>query len=305
MSLDLGRIVAPEGEKTVLMVGENHDHMATGSGLTICKAFKPDAVVIEYDMDRLISSGIYYLLHELRENPDQACHYRVLLRDYHTKSAAIVAAMYAGQNNLPLHLADWHPTHPDKIGDYFSGEAPGFVCTYLNGESGLAEFGSIFESTIETLLGPDEKKEALKMREEIYKVRARGKSREMKKCYWHGTLFETPQAMLIRNEYTAMVLNSIDAERILYIGGAGHFRPLTCYIEDWHQKFDFITPLQDLVVADNKYYIDLPALMSSSQRQHLREELGTDKMPIKITETRPLSLEWHLLNYMQDNGGPL
>lgn len=302
--MDLSKIVAPEGEKTVLMVGENHDHMSTGSGLTLCKAFQPDVVVIEYDIDRIIRSGLDYLLHELRENPEQHCHYRVLLQDYSYKSAAIVAAMYAAQHEIPLYLADWHPTHPDNIGDFFSGESPSFVYYYAgpDDDPGWAGLGRSFESTIETLLGFDEKMEALNMQAKTYKVRARGKKEEMKRFLWYNVLCETPQAMLIRNEYTAMVLNSIDAERILYIGGAGHFRPVSCFIEDWHQKFDFITPLQDLVVADNKYYIDLPAFISSSQRQYLKEELGTDELPIKVTETKTITLPWETLEYMQKGG---
>lgn len=300
--MDLSKLVAPEGEKTVLMVGEDHYQDSMITLLSLCHAFKPDVIAIESDADRMIRKKLTITLESACDYPQGFTDYREYTLATGDVSSLSSAAIYAAQSKLPLYLIDWHPTHPGNIGDWFSGEAPRFVYTEERlgwASLGWAGLGRSFDNTIETLLGFREKMEALNMQAETYKVLARDKGEGERRFIWYNTLCETPHGILIRNEYTAMALNSIDAERILYVGGAGHFRPVTTHLEDWHQRFDFITPLQDLVVADNKYYVDLPALRWPKHRQYAREELGTDEFPIKITKTVQPRLEWQNLEYFK------
>lgn len=312
--MDLSRLVAPGGEKTVLMVGEYHEDNELDQILSLCESFGPDAIAIEMQADRLIRydeiDGIRTLLDEIRGHPDRSLPETLL--DYQkTISAMNGAAMYAAHHNLPLYLADWHPTAPENIGDYFAGKAPNFIHTKNRERRSWKWLVNALEHTMGTLFGPGwsgeldpQLRDALESRPpetDDSDVMALTESTYCAKFFLYSG--GTPHGHALRNEYTAMVLNSIDAERILYVGGAGHFRRTTYHGGRRFHWLDSADPLQKLVAAPHKHYVDLPAHKYPAELQRVKEEFGTDEFSIRITETQPIALPWHLLDYMRDNGG--
>ncbi len=304
--MDLSRLVAPEGEKTVLMVGEGEDHEQYGLPeiLDICRAFRPDAIVIERDADRMGLEPwhtIGELLRDLRSSGEQP-DYEALLSDRGQAATAMrIAAMYAAHTGLPLYLADWQPTPPESLADFFTGEVPRFAGTGRPEEQGWKGLADTFEETIGTLFGPQEKFWAnVFIGERIMLESSWKDDAETRGLMRYDLLCLSPQGMALRNEYTAMVLNNIEAERILYVGGAAHFCPRSHYIRDMRIRVDSVIPLQELIDAPHKYYVDLEAHRSPEKFQDILAELGAEGFPARIAKTAQPRLEWERLGYWRE-----
>lgn len=307
--MDLSRLVAPEGEKTVLMVGEIHKAECPGEMLDILHAFKPDAVAIEYSADRLLAdeqlNSLLTLLHN--HNPPLATRvnndFTLLgLLNAHTRGlkSMPLAAAYAGYVGVPLYLADWQPTPPSAIGDWFT-TLPDWLIDG-QGKKHLTQKGLVgrLEDTIATLFGKEGLFEAeCHIGKNLHYATCRVECEETYSTIKYDLLCQSPQGIALRNEYQAMVLNSLPGERILYVGGAAHCRPKSYFREIGHCIPNYLQPVQHLV-RGRRYYIDLPAILSEKERASALEELGTDEFPMEVTKTIEPRLEWERLGYWRE-----
>lgn len=302
--MDLSRLIAPEGEKTVLMVGEGEDHEQHGLPeiLDLCRLFRPDAVAIERDADRMRLEpwhAIGELLRDLRSSGEQPDHGALLSERGRVATPMRIAAMYAAHTGLPLYLADWQPIPAESIMDYFSGRVPRFAGTGQPDELGWKGLAAAFEEAIGTLFGPQERFWANAfIGERLMLESSWGDDAETRGLMRYDLLCLSPQGMALRNEYTARALNALKEKRILYVGGAAHFCPRTHFMRDTHHVIDSITPLQELIDAPYRYYVDLEASRNPGQFQDVLHELGVDEFPARITKTAQPRLEWERLGYM-------
>lgn len=304
--MDLSRLAAPVGEKAVLMVGEgeNHEQHGLPEILELCRLFRPDAIAIERDADRTRLEPwrtLGELLTALRSSGEKPDYEALPSERGRAATAMRIAAMYAAHEQLPLYLADWQPIPAESIADFFTGELPHFAGTGQQQELGWKGLAATFEETIGALFG----------REEMFWANAFIGERLMLESRWdddaetrglmrYDLLCLSPQGMALRNEYTAMVLNNIEAERILYVGGAAHFCPRSHYIRDMRIRVDSVIPLQELIDAPHKYYVDLEASRSPEKFQDILDELGAEGFPTRITKTAQPRLEWERLGYWRE-----
>lgn len=298
--MDLSRLVAPEGEKTVLMVGEDHHQPMLEETFALCEAFRPDAVVIELDADRLmrgIKTDTF-----ISPRRYEAPLLESLLSLERAFSAMEVAALYAAHHGIPLYFADWLPTNSDNLGDYFSGKAPMFVYTQKEHRLGWKGIAKMLEETIGKLFGKDELFEVeCTIGPELSQELKWGDDEEEKARKRYHLYSGTPHATALRNEYSAMMLNNLDEKRILYVGGVGHFRPRTHFKRILRREYDFVPPLQELVDARHRYYVDLPAQEWPDDHDDALEELGTEEFPMEVTETKQIALAWENLEYIKQD----
>lgn len=306
--MDLDKLIAPQGERTVLMVGEIHEAECPGKMLDILHAFKPDMIAIEYSANRLLAdeqlNNLLTLFHRSNSTPTSELNTdRVLIgllnaRDIGLKSMRLAAA-YAAHMGIPLYLADWQPTHPSDVGDWFTTRPDWLIDEQGHRRLTQKELKDTLEETIAELFGSDGLFEAeCHIGQLLHYATCRVESEEIYSTIKYDLLCRSPQGIALRNEYQAMVLNSLPGKRILYVGGVTHFRPKSHFREIGHCIPDYLEPLHHLV-SGMRYYIDLPALLWEKELASALEELGTDEFPVRITNTVKPSLEWQNLEYFK------
>lgn len=303
--MDLSKLVAPEGEKTVLMVGEDHDQPMLEEMLALCEAFRPDAVAVENDSDTFPFRDEVLVLAEIADtiahHEDQASESMTAILKMAGKGipAMPAACIYAAKKNLPLYLADWQPLSPSSIGDYFLATKQKTAAENLGAEHPWADKTYMdkldtLKETIVSLYGKEAMRDADRyarwfLFKELGLLWTFRRSEEEKALARFVAYYESAPVLQLRNEYTTMVLNSLPETRILYVGGTAHFRP-DSFLWESGQRSGSVVPLQQLVKAEHRFYVEV-------------DELCSDDYPIKINETKDMKLPWHLLDYIQDNGG--
>ncbi len=287
--MDLSKLIAPEGEKTVLMLGETHHADDLELMLTILNHFQPTAIAIEDRLESL-AQGLVTRLREIHketitQRPPIADDYAEVSHD-----AGTVAIIHAARQNLPLYFIDHQPFSPLEVNDIFTSQLQ---------EPSYRDFADGLENAIIALCGPGAHEKA--RTEDIYKfyrylnmcpwdidVRLNNEARlfrerlpadEAEAAILHSRYLLTPQGIAARNQYSALALNNLQEERILYVGGHLHFS------RDAFKDFDSFVPLHELVDAQHKYYISMKSLRSKSIRDEVLLEFGADDFPVKITKT--------------------
>ncbi len=284
--MSLNRLLEiPDGEKSVLFLAEAHDEDSLERTLEVLDTYQPDAIALEMGKDLNAALSVYFtkenITQELLERP--FCEEDLRQLGFSTYCSISTAEVYAVKNELPLYYLDWQPFCPLHQQDILS-EDP-LALPYL-------EMTRCLRQTIDAFFSYGTSKQILECapgkdvrRAENYYRQKSLTPEEEKAAIQKYLLSVSDIGIKIRNEYTSMALNALDAKRIAYVCGADHIFP-----PKRGNKMQRITPLQKLADAPHKYVLD----MRTPNR--LKQFFGGNIIQ-RERRTVPLTLDWDLISF--------
>ncbi len=216
----------PDDEKSVLLVGEDHNAPVLEEMLELLNTYKPDAIGIEMRHTQKAVDGLdntrtlsLFLPHTEILEPK---HFGMFPGG--RLSAGNVALVYAIWNKIPLYFMDWQPCSPGSVenvlGDFY-------------GKFTYDEMGAAMKHTLKEFFNVDMDME------------------HFNEHQFQGLMI-LDWTMPVRNEWSAMALNEQDENRFLYVAGNEHF----CDNIDVEEY----TSMQLLVDAPHRYIANMKAL---------------------------------------------
>lgn len=298
-------LAVPDDEKAVLILAEDHETDCIEPTLELIEAFRPDAIAAELRPD-LLGCRVLELFRELRRtDPGGAVltegDKKLLSTMYYEYwSPSATARVYAAKRDLPLYYLDWYPFCPLHQQDVLS-ERP-LPLPY-------GELKRCLSQTIDELFGEGTTAEARRqvppseiqdnkrwLRKKPMRLVSLSKEEERAFVDFY-TLLGSHVGMALRNEYTAMGLNSLDKKRILYVCGEWHTHPP----RDLRRSEGF-TPLQFLVDAQHTFVADMVHACTEdgkpSKLSSFAKTLGYELWhPKEVDRRKPLKLDWNGIKF--------
>lgn len=259
------------GGRCVFLLGEPHCEEGLEQTYDVLAQFQPDAVSVEEGiappvrsarlMDLLVqavhdSSGTWppdkTILTSLKKGLKTECF---------SLSPMILVSLYALMTGAPLYLTD--------IGSYFMSGLLEDRIVLGDGKRmwSRCETGSEADQSLVDL-SLTEEEYVCRMRELIEELFGEGSCQKTLKFVKENEPFWTfgreyhhlhigPEGMALRNEIMASSINRIPQRRILHVGGSAHFSDYD-YLDKYEESLQDYTPLDHLIIADRKWYLNLP-----------------------------------------------
>lgn len=300
-------LVIPEGEKAVLILAENHEADCIGPTLELIEAFKPDAIAVELRPD-VLGNRVLDLFRELRVNdsggdvltPEDKEHLGLI---YEYWSPMVTSRVYAAKNNLPLYYFDWYPFSPFDQQDVLT-ETP-LPLPYRELKRCLGQtIDDLFQEGAAAKayrqVPAHEKREVKRWLKKLLVKQAPLSKEEERAFVDFYTLSRSHFGMGLRNEYTAMALNTLDKKRILYVCGKYHTHPNMEL-----RKFRGFTELHHLVDAPHVFLADMEYASTEdgtpSKLNSFAKVLGYELWhPRRFEGMENLRLPWERISYVKN-----
>lgn len=315
--MDYRRLATPEGEKSVLMIGEDHEENSLEAMLELLEVFRPQAISVElalgqYEGEALLNEVARFRPEKPLERPLTPEDFLPLKR-YHAEckekkqeeekawgeespglrlpeqyggckesmNPMRIAVAYALFKGIPLYFTD---------GGLCESHRP--VLPDPEGSYRIAlpysELLEKMEEAVRYLFGDEGLSKAYAIAGQRHPATAMD---ALTRLYHFSAalslLRKSPQGMTLRNETTAHLLNSMGVERVTHVGGRTHFQKSEPDLRD----FEPYTPLQYLVDAPHRFFVDLKSDRQAGLGRIIRRALlFQEEYPLCIDENAPFKL---------------
>ncbi len=297
-------LAVPDDGKSVLVLAEDHETDCIEPTLELIEAFRPDAVAVEMRPD-VLGCRVLEIFRELRRtDPGGAVltegDKKLLSTMYKYWSPIVTARVYAAKRELPLYYLDWYPSCPLHQQDVLSEKPLPLPYRELRRCFSQTIDDLFWEGAADEARGQAPGREIQETRRWLEKtlVKNASLSKEEERAFVDFyTLLGSHVGMALRNEYTAMGLNSLDKKRILYVCGEWHTHPP----RDLRRSESF-TPLQLLVDAQHTFVADMVHACTEdgkpSKLSSFAKTLGYELWhPKEADRRKPLKLDWNGIKF--------